>query len=104
MRSFRSQKGMGEGDVEARLDKRKLAAALAEEDRRQREDPEEEGGKKPDWMREAEEVSKRVKGGKRGFGTTEDSTEVTEEQLEAYRLKGRNNYEDPMANYVDKDE
>ena len=103
VQGFKSRKDIGDGDVESRLDKAKLKAALAEEDRRKRADREGEGqeSKKPDWLREAEAINKKHTG---KFGSLQASeTEVTEEQLEAYRLKNNNVAEDPMANYRDEE-
>lgn len=120
-----SRKHLGEGDVSARLDKAKLKAALAHEDARhggagKDKGEGKDGGKdkdkkaaKPDWLLEAEMINAgKVLGGKvrpsRG-GEGDDAGEaeeadVTEEQMEAYRLKSRNAYEDPMANYRDEEE
>lgn len=98
---YRPSKGMGEGDVSSRLDRDKLKAALRDEDKRQRSSGEREGtGKKPDWLVEAEAEAVGKKADK--FGSLRrDDKEVTEEQLEAYRMKTKNSYEDPMANYRD---
>ncbi|KAL9711609.1 mRNA splicing protein [Leucoagaricus gongylophorus] len=77
-----SKKRVGEGDV--RLDKDRLARALAEEKKRK-------GGDEDD------------RSSKRRRGVLETGThDVTEEELEAYRM-ARRMAEDPMANYVDKD-
>ena len=93
-----SKKRVGEGDV--RLDKDRLARALAEEKKRK-------GGNEDD------------RSSKRRRGVLETGThDVTEEELgqcsfiqpcsgahcltEAYRM-ARRMAEDPMANYVDKD-
>ncbi|UZJ52651.1 hypothetical protein CBS101457_001971 [Exobasidium rhododendri] len=102
---YKSKKNIGEGDVASRLDKAKLKAALAEEDRRKKAG-QHDGieNQKPDWLKEAETINKKH-GGK--FGSLQEgqvSSEVTEEQLEAYRLKNNNNAEDPMANYRDQDD
>jgi pre-mRNA-processing factor SLU7 len=102
---YQSKKNIGEGDVASRLDKAKLRSALAEEDRRKKASQTEEGeDNKPDWLKEAESINKK-RGAKFASlqGGTE-SSEVTEEQLEAYRLKNNNNAEDPMANYRDQEE
>ncbi|TFK54147.1 hypothetical protein OE88DRAFT_1654659 [Heliocybe sulcata] len=74
-----SKERVGEGEV--RLDREKLARAIQEERKRKvrGEEEEERGGKKK-------------KGG--------EASEVTEEELEAYRMTRRMT-EDPMANYVD---
>ncbi|KAF9062126.1 Pre-mRNA splicing Prp18-interacting factor-domain-containing protein [Rhodocollybia butyracea] len=77
-----SKKRIGEGEV--KLDKERLAHALKEEKKRTRGDEEDDRpGKKP-------------KG-------PSGSHDVTEEELEAYRMRRRFT-EDPMANYVDKDD
>ncbi|KAJ2916771.1 hypothetical protein MD484_g3614, partial [Candolleomyces efflorescens] len=82
-----SKKRVGEGDVS--LDKEKLEQALREEKKR----------KAKAGYEDEERYSKKSKS-----GTVESSThEVTEEQLEAYRMN-RRMAEDPMANYVDKDD
>jgi len=78
-----SKKRVGEGDV--RLDQDRLAQALADEKKRKgRGDDEDRQGK-------------RRKG---GVGAS--THEVTEEELEAYRMTRRMT-EDPMANYVDEE-
>ncbi|KAF9454033.1 hypothetical protein P691DRAFT_798946 [Macrolepiota fuliginosa MF-IS2] len=78
-----SKKRVGEGDV--KLDKDRLAYALAEEKKRK--------GRADDEDRY----------GKRRKGVLETGThDVTEEQLEAYRMN-RRMAEDPMANYVDEE-
>ncbi|CAO1622240.1 unnamed protein product [Parajaminaea phylloscopi] len=120
---YSSKKHIGEGDVSSRLDKGKLKAALREEDRRRgsgsgRDARSDQASKKPDWLREAEAINSgaaaaalRRGGGKHpGLADEQDAepaavndTEVTEEQMEAYRLKNRNDYEDPMANYRDSE-
>ncbi|KAN0059662.1 mRNA splicing protein [Thecaphora frezii] len=107
VRSYQSRKNMGEGDVSSRLDKDKLKEALEKE--RAKRDPrlareleERERRKeeaKPDWLKEAEAINSR---GKRKAEAEE--VDVTEEQLEAYRLVNRDAYEDPMANYRDEDQ
>ncbi|KAF9501873.1 hypothetical protein BDN71DRAFT_1584909 [Pleurotus eryngii] len=73
-------KRLGEGDIQ--LDKERLAKAIAEEKKRKQraDDEDQRWGKK-----------------KKGH---EGTSEVTEEQLEAYRMS-RRIMEDPMANYVD---
>lgn len=117
---YSSAKHLGEGDVSARLDKDRLKAALANEDRR-RSGKDKEPSTKPDWLREAEAINSgavaaaKRRGGKHrgqngildedaGDAAGRDDTEVTEEQMEAYRLRNRNEYEDPMANYRDEEE
>ncbi|KAF8650438.1 hypothetical protein AX16_005241 [Volvariella volvacea WC 439] len=76
-----SKKRMGEGDV--KLDKERLAQALNEEKKRKSGyDEEDRYGKK-----------------RKGLGEV-GTHEVTEEELEAYRMS-RRRAEDPMANYVD---
>ncbi|TPX56580.1 hypothetical protein PhCBS80983_g04432 [Powellomyces hirtus] len=77
---------LGEGEVE--IDTKKLKEAMeAEKKRKQMKDFDDERGS-----------------GKRGkYGNGKESTDVTEEELEAYRL-ARSKAEDPMANYVDKDD
>ncbi|KAJ3288107.1 mRNA splicing protein [Blyttiomyces sp. JEL0837] len=80
---------LGEGDIV--LDKDKLKKALEAEEKRKKES-----------IRMEEEEDFRG-GKKRKYNSTEVNTEVTEEELEAYRMK-RANFEDPMANYKDDDE
>ncbi|KAG5654411.1 hypothetical protein H0H81_003235 [Sphagnurus paluster] len=76
-----SKKRVGEGDVQ--LDKESLARALNEEKKRKL------GGADDD------------RSGKKRKGVMESgSHDVTEEELEAYRMN-RRQMEDPMANYVD---
>ncbi|KAF4620584.1 hypothetical protein D9613_000417 [Agrocybe pediades] len=79
-----SKKRIGEGDV--KLDQEKLAQAVLEEKKRKSK------GKLDD-----ERSSKKQKS-----SLESGSHEVTEEELEAYRMSRRMT-EDPMANYVDKD-
>jgi len=100
---YKSRKEIGEGNVESRLDKAKLKAAMAEEDRRKTVGQSGDADKhKPDWLKEAEAINKKH-GGK--FGSLQaDEGDVTEEQLEAYRLKNNNIAEDPMANYRDEED
>ncbi|KAJ3127094.1 mRNA splicing protein [Nowakowskiella sp. JEL0407] len=74
---------VGEGNVE--LDPKKLKKALKEEDKRRAGDGEDE-----------------VKGKKYSSGRA--NTEVTEEELEAYRLRKVDSINDPMANYKDEDD
>ncbi|TFK73928.1 hypothetical protein BDN72DRAFT_138001 [Pluteus cervinus] len=81
-----SKKRVGEGDV--KIDKERLAEAMNDEKKRKQR---------------AQEDGDRV-GQKRKKLTTEVGThEVTEEQLEAYRMT-RRMAEDPMANYVDDED
>ncbi|KAH7929851.1 pre-mRNA-splicing factor SLU7 [Leucogyrophana mollusca] len=79
-----STKRVGEGDVS--LDKDRLAAAMSGEKKRKGR-----GGDGEDRF------SKKKKGLESG------GHDVTEEELEAYRLNRRNT-EDPMANYVDNED
>ncbi|KIK40160.1 hypothetical protein CY34DRAFT_283979 [Suillus luteus UH-Slu-Lm8-n1] len=79
-----SKKRVGEGDVA--LDKDRLAEAISEEKKRKAR------GDKDD-----DRSSKKAKGLQSG------SHDVTEEELEAYRMT-RRNAEDPMANYVDSED
>ncbi|KAG2345557.1 hypothetical protein BDR05DRAFT_981901 [Suillus weaverae] len=79
-----SKKRVGEGDVS--LDKDRLAEAISEEKKRKAR------GDKDD-----DRSSKKMKGLQSG------SHDVTEEELEAYRMT-RRNAEDPMANYVDSED
>lgn len=69
------------GDVDVSLDKEKLQRAIAEEKKRKKGELEDDGSDK----------KRRYNGG---------NLDVTEEELEAYRMQ-RSNYEDPMANYKD---
>ncbi|CAO1615663.1 unnamed protein product [Jaminaea pallidilutea] len=110
-RGYSSRKHLGEGDVDSRLDRDKLKRALANEDRRRGRHAEDSNpptkaakdAAKPDWLKEAEEINSRGPGRRGRYGGGEEGdTEVTEEQMEAYRLKQQNNYEDPMANYRDE--
>ncbi|KAG1867404.1 Pre-mRNA splicing Prp18-interacting factor-domain-containing protein [Suillus subluteus] len=79
-----SKKRVGEGDVS--LDKDRLAEAINEEKKRKAR------GDKDD-----DRSSKKMK------GLQSSSHDVTEEELEAYRMT-RRNAEDPMANYVDSED
>ncbi|EIW83180.1 pre-mRNA-splicing factor SLU7 [Coniophora puteana RWD-64-598 SS2] len=79
-----SKKRIGEGDVQ--LDRERLAEAINEEKKRKAK-----GGGDDDRS------SKKKKGLESG------SHDVTEEELEAYRMNRRNT-EDPMANYVDTED
>ncbi|KAF9010519.1 pre-mRNA-splicing factor SLU7 [Cyathus striatus] len=80
-----SKKRVGEGEV--KLDKDRLAQAIMDEKKRKGrgEDQDERLGKKRKGVIES------------------GSHEVTEEELEAYRMS-RRMIEDPMANYVDKED
>jgi len=84
----RKKHGLGEGDV--RLDRDRLTEALRAEKRKHRGDEEDE------WQKD----KKRKQFGS-SWGAT--STEVTEEELEAYRMARVAGTEDPMANYVDEE-
>ncbi|TFK44393.1 pre-mRNA-splicing factor SLU7 [Crucibulum laeve] len=79
-----SKKRVGEGDV--KLDKERLAQAINEEKKRKMrgEDDDDRSGKKRKGALES------------------GSHDVTEEELEAYRMSRRMT-EDPMANYVDSE-
>ncbi|KAJ7268758.1 pre-mRNA-splicing factor SLU7 [Mycena haematopus] len=77
-----SKKRVGEGDV--RIDEDQLSRALQEEKKRK--------------ARGEEDTDRSGKKRKNAGG----SHDVTEEELEAYRMSRRMT-EDPMANYVDKD-
>ncbi|PWN41513.1 hypothetical protein IE81DRAFT_367443 [Ceraceosorus guamensis] len=95
-KGYQSTKGMGEGDVSSRLDSDKLQAAL-KSDKHASEETSDDG--MPDWLKEAQAINRktdRFASLKKGADANGD---VTEEQLEAYRMKSRNDYEDPMANY-----
>ncbi|GAB1521330.1 mRNA splicing protein [Rhizoctonia solani] len=74
-----SKKRLGEKDVA--LDKEKLQRAIAEEKKRKKGELDDDGGDK-----------------RRKFSS--GYQDVTEEELEAYRMQ-RSNYDDPMANYKD---
>ncbi|TPX70838.1 hypothetical protein SpCBS45565_g01412 [Spizellomyces sp. 'palustris'] len=77
---------LGEGDI--KLDPKKLKQAVAEERKRKILE---------------EEDDMKSKGKKNKYGSSKGGMDVTEEELEAYRLS-RTMGADPMANYVDKDE
>ncbi|KAI0785662.1 pre-mRNA-splicing factor SLU7 [Abortiporus biennis] len=81
-----SKRRLGEGDLN--IDESKLAAALRDEKDKKRKARDDEDP----WG------NKRKKA-----GGTEKHQEVTEEELEAYRMNRRMT-EDPMANYVDKED
>nr|CDI55491.1 related to step II splicing factor SLU7 [Melanopsichium pennsylvanicum 4] len=111
---YTSRKDIGHGDVDSRLDKTKLEAAILEE--KAKRDPrlaaqlEQEKKRKfdalPDWIKDAEMVNRKVN----RVGGKEVDDYVTEEQLEAYRLVNRAGgtagevSEDPMANYRDDEQ
>ncbi|KDR75213.1 hypothetical protein GALMADRAFT_249188 [Galerina marginata CBS 339.88] len=80
-----SKKRIGEGDI--KLDQDRLAQAVLDERKRKAK------GGKPDEERSSKKLKSKLESG---------SHEVTEEELEAYRMSRRMT-EDPMANYVDKD-
>ncbi|KAI9096231.1 Pre-mRNA splicing Prp18-interacting factor-domain-containing protein [Phlyctochytrium arcticum] len=80
---------LGEGKV--KIDKNKLKDALAEERKRKAQ------------AHHDDKDDERDMGKKAKYGSSKEIKEVTEEELEAYRL-ARSKGEDPMANYVDKDE
>ncbi|KII92763.1 hypothetical protein PLICRDRAFT_484383 [Plicaturopsis crispa FD-325 SS-3] len=80
-----SKKRVGEGDVQ--LDKERLARAINEEKKRKMRGED-----------DGDRFTKKQKGGE-----TKGSHDVTEEELEAYRM-GRRMTEDPMANYVDTED
>lgn len=71
------------GETNAALDRQKLQQAIAEEKKRKKGELDDDGGDK-----------------RRKFNSNAGSYDVTEEELEAYRMH-RSNYEDPMANYKD---
>lgn len=108
VKGYTSTKKIGEGDVSSRLDKDKLKKALAEEDARQHRKVTSAAATKPDWLVEAEQINAGVGGKKQRarFGEAEigeGTSEVSEEQMEAYKLKSKNDYEDPMAGYRDEE-
>lgn len=103
-KGYSSRKDIGEGDVAERLDNRKLKDALAQEDRRLRGKGGEKESQKPEWLEEAESINLRSKDKHKSLRGGGDEFDVTEEQLEAYRMKNRNRTEDPMANYRDEDD
>ncbi|CAA7261688.1 unnamed protein product [Cyclocybe aegerita] len=80
-----SKKRVGEGDV--KLDQDRLAQAVLEERKRKAR-----GGKNGDDRSSKKQKSSLESG----------SHDVTEEELEAYRMT-RRMQEDPMANYIDKE-
>ncbi|CAG8449152.1 7282_t:CDS:10 [Diversispora eburnea] len=80
------RKNLGEGDIQ--LDKKKLRKALEDEEKRNKSLPETDDRKRPYNSAYMNQKDK-------------SNSEVTEEELEAYRLK-KQSYEDPMRNYFDK--
>lgn len=104
-KGYSSKKDFGEGDVSQRLDKGKLRDALKHEEHRLKENADDKETQKPDWLLEAEAINSRNKDKYRSLrGGQDTDQDVTEEQLEAYRMKNRNRTEDPMANYRDEEE
>lgn len=104
-KGYSSKKDIGEGDVSQKLDKGKLKEALKEENLRLEGKTGEAGSQKPDWLVEAEAINAKNKDRFRSLRTGQDAEQdVTEEQLEAYRMKNRNRTEDPMANYRDEED
>ncbi|SPO24165.1 related to step II splicing factor SLU7 [Ustilago trichophora] len=112
-RGYTSRKDLGTGDVNSRLNRTALEAAILEE--KAKNDPilaaklAEEKRQKyealPDWVKDAELVNAKVN---RITGDSGGGVDVTEEQLEAYRLVNRNGNgngisEDPMAGYRDQE-
>ncbi|KAF9529178.1 Pre-mRNA splicing Prp18-interacting factor-domain-containing protein [Crepidotus variabilis] len=83
-----SKKRVGEGDV--KLNQDRLASAVQEEKKRKGRAGDDDG----------ERSSKKSKS---GVEVGSGSHDVTEEQLEAYRMT-RRMHEDPMANYVDAED
>ncbi|KIS67083.1 mRNA splicing protein SLU7 [Mycosarcoma maydis] len=113
--SYTLRKNIGSGNVSSRLDKAKLSAAILEE--RAKHDPslaaklaqqkQANFDALPDWLKDAEAINAKHK--RATALTTHDPTDVTDEQLEAYRLVNRAANtaalsEDPMANYRDQDD
>ncbi|KAJ1557982.1 mRNA splicing protein [Nowakowskiella sp. JEL0078] len=91
MKKKRKTDRIGESIVD--LDEKKLKAALKEEDRR----------KKAALENIEDEEGKNYKKGKY-FIRREINTEITEEELEAYRLRRVDTVNDPMSKYLDDDE
>ncbi|SPO24025.1 related to step II splicing factor SLU7 [Ustilago trichophora] len=111
-RGYTSRKDLGAGDVDSRLDRTALQAAILEE--KAKRDPvlaaklDAEKRKKyeslPDWLKDAEMINAKVNRTKGDSGV-----DVTEEQLEAYRLVNRDSgtngiSQDPMAGYRDEED
>ncbi|KAF0379978.1 pre-mRNA-splicing factor SLU7 [Gigaspora margarita] len=86
------RKNLGEGDIQ--LDVKKLKKALEEEDKRNKH-------KKIDFY--IDDDRKRPYNSAYMGNNDKLESEITEEELEAYRLK-KQSYEDPMANYVDEED
>ncbi|SOV07912.1 related to step II splicing factor SLU7 [Ustilago sp. UG-2017a] len=113
--SFISQKHLGSRTVSSRLNKDRLDTAILAE--RAKNDPglaarlEAERQKRfdalPDWAKDAEIINSKVYRHRKLDGDR-GNVDVTEEQLEAYRLVNRQGgaglSEDPMANYRDEEE
>lgn len=109
-KSFSSRKNLGSGNVSSRLNPTKLQTAILEE--RAKKDPNlaeqlekqkrENYQNLPDWVKDAQLINSRHHIGK------QMGIEVTEEQLEAYRLVnnhgGQGVSQDPMANYRDQED
>ncbi|CBQ69368.1 related to step II splicing factor SLU7 [Sporisorium reilianum SRZ2] len=111
---YTPRKDIGAGDVTSRLDKHALNAAILQE--RAKRDPhlaaklahqkQQAFEALPDWIKDAQLVNDKVnRTGRAG----DRETEVTEEQLEAYRLVNQaaslgGVSEDPMANYRDEED
>ncbi|KAG9290099.1 hypothetical protein G9A89_010405 [Geosiphon pyriformis] len=85
------RKGFGEGDIQ--LNEKRLKKALEDEQRRQKLRP----GELLDDRKRPYNNAYNL-----GNARSVNDTEITEEELEAYRLK-KLSHEDPMANYIDKD-
>ncbi len=84
------KKRLGEEGI--KLDKEKLERALRDEKKRK-------GGKREEWEDDGDERKRRKVGGAMG----DKGFQVTEEEMEAYRMN-KSTTEDPMANYVDDDD
>ena len=80
-----------------KIDESRLADAIREERERKRK------GKGMEWERDRDGDGDGERAGKRKKGDKGDRYEVTEEELEAYRMN-RRMMEDPMANYVDDED
>jgi len=81
------------GEEGMKLDKEKLEKALKEERKRK-------SGRKEEWEDDVSDRKRRKHG---GGGMGDGGYEVTEEEMEAYRLN-KVTSEDPMANYIDDDD
>lgn len=90
--SHLKRKDLGEGNIE--LDSKKLKKALKDLD-------EQKNGGREEEMDERKRKYNSAYWGAEGKSGIDD--EVSEEQLEAYRLR-RQHYDDPMANYKDEDD